>query len=385
MIQFRKLSSSSSYAFALLVLAGLSLAACKKEEKGDTAPPPAQVTHLADMNLVSVDDKKVNQFPLITPEKLETATQLSATGSVSPDVSRTIPVISLASGRVVEIHARLDDAVKKGQLLMKVQSQDVTNAWNVYRKAINDEQLANKAYLRAKELYDHGAISQAMLEVAENGENDAKENLVAAQDQLKTYGVDMAHPSSIVPVYAPTSGVIIAQNVTNAAAAGVTYSGSSTAFTIADLSHVWILCDVFENDLSRLQLGQSAQIHISAFPDKILTGRVSDIGPVLDPSLRTAKVRVEVANPGFLRMGMFVTATFESRKKETHMVVPTTAVLHLHDRDWVFIPAGGSQFKRSEVRGGKFMPGGKQEILSGLQDGQQVVSNALLLESTVNQ
>jgi cobalt-zinc-cadmium efflux system membrane fusion protein len=369
----------------LLVGASISIAACKKEEKGDTAPPPTQVTQIADMNLITVDASKASQFPVQAASKVEAPSQLTATGSVAPDIGRTIPVISLASGRVVEIHVRLDDAVTKGELLMKVQSPDVTNAWAAYRKAINDEQLANKAFVRQKELYDHGAVSQAMLEVAENGENDAKESLNAALEQLKLYNVDMAHPSSVVGVYAPISGVIIAQNVTNAAAAGVTYSGSSTAFTIADLSHVWIICDVFENDLSQLQVGQSAQIHIAAYPDKVLTGRISDIGPVLDPALRTAKVRIEVANPGILKIGMFVTATFSSRKSETHAAVPTTAILHLHDRDWVFLPAGNNQFKRTEIHAGKMLDGNRQEILSGIDPGQQVVTNALALETAGDQ
>lgn len=383
MMRHRILNNSIS--LTLLLAAGLTITACKKEEKGDSAPPPAKVTQVADMNLITVDAAKASQFPMQAAEKIEAPSQLTATGSVTPDVSRTIPVISLASGRVVEIHVRLDDAVQKGQLLMKVQSPDVTNAWAAYRKAINDEQLTNKALVRATELHDHGAISQSMLEVAENAEQDAKEALTAAEEQLKLFNADMAHPSSVVGVYAPTSGVIIAQNVTNAAAAGVTYSGSSTAFTIADLSRVWILCDVFENDLPKLQLGQEAQIHLNAYPGKMLTGRIGDIGPVLDPNLRTAKVRIEVANPGILKMGMFATATFSSRKSETHAVVPATAVLHLHDRDWVFLPAGSDQFKRTEVHAGKMLEGSRQEILSGVQPGQQVVTNALALETAGNQ
>jgi len=371
--------------FALTTGMILSLTACKKQESGDGAPPPTQVTHVTDMNLITVDSNKVGQFPLKAAEKIEATSQLTATGSVVPDVGRTIPVISLASGRVVEIHVRLDDAVKKGQLLMKVQSPDVTNAWAAYRKAVNDEQLANKAFLRAKELYDHGAISQAVLEQAENGETDAKESLTATEEQLKLYGVDQAHPSSLVGVYAPSSGVIISQSVTNAAAAGVTYAGSSTAFTIADLSHVWIVCDVFENDLAKLRVGESAQIHINAYPDRVLTGRVSDIGPVLDPSLRTAKVRIEVENPGILKFGMFVTATFAGRATETHAAVTAEAVLHLHDRDWVFVPAGANQFKRIEVHAGRMLDRGRQEILSGIEPGQQIVTNALQLETAGDQ
>jgi cobalt-zinc-cadmium efflux system membrane fusion protein len=378
----RMLSTGSA---CVLIMTGLFTAGCKKEEGGETAPPPAKVTTVADMNLITVNAAKAGLFQTKPAEKVEAASQLTATGTVSPDVSRTIPVISLASGRVVDIKVKLDDAVKKGQLLMQVQSPDVTNALATYRKAVNDELLANKAYERAKELKDHGAISQAMVEQAENAENDAKEGLNAAEEQLKLLGVDKSHPSSIVGVYAPTSGVIIAQNVTNAAATGVTYSGSSTAFTIADLSRVWILADVFENDLAKLQLGQTAEIRLNAYPDKTLTGRISDIGPVLDPTLRTAKVRIDVANPGTLKMGMFVTATFAGKKMEEHAVLPSTAILHLHDREWVFLPQGNNQFKRTEIHAGKMLDGGRQEVLSGIAPGAQVVTNALQMETEGNQ
>jgi cobalt-zinc-cadmium efflux system membrane fusion protein len=253
----------------------------------------------------------------------------------------------------------------------------------VYLKAVSDEQMTNKAYLRAKDLYAHGAISQEMLEQAEDAETDNKADLAAAEEQLKTLGIDKNDPKSIVPVYAPISGVIVQQNVTNAAAAGVTYSGSSTAFTIADLSMVWVVCDVYENDIPKLQLGQTAQIKLTAYPDRPLVGRVSDIGPVLDPNIRTAKVRIELANPGILKLGMFVTATFASKNKEGHAVVPTAAILHLHDRDWVFVPAGGNHFRRVEVQSGDMLAGNRQEILSGINPGQQVVSNVLQLEATL--
>ena len=275
------------------------------------------------------------------PSRIEAPAELQVTGAVYPDIAREVPVISLASGRVVDIKARLDDYVKKGQLLLKVQSPDITNAFDVYLKAVNDEQLTNKAYVRAKDLYEHGAISLGMLEQAEDSERDNQADLTAAEEQLRTLGIDKNDPHSIVPVYAPISGVIVAQNVTIAAAAGVNFSGSSTAFTIADLSVVWIVCDVYENDIPKLQLGQHADIRLNAYPGRVLSGHISDIGPVLDPNIRTAKVRIEVPNPGILKLGMFVTATFESKTKEAHAVVPASAILHLHDRDWVFVPAGG--------------------------------------------
>jgi cobalt-zinc-cadmium efflux system membrane fusion protein len=376
------MTSRSIVMCAGCLAACLSLAACKKAfNPADGASQAQQVIAAGNEGLVTVDNP--DQFPLVAADKVEAAAQLNVTGSVFPDVSREIPVISLANGRVVDIKAQLDDHVKKGDLLLKVQSPDVSGAFDIYLKAANDEQLANKAYLRAQSLYDHGAISQSMLEQAEDTEKDAQADLTAAEEQLKTLGVDKNHPSSVVNVYAPISGVIIAQNVTQAAAAGVNLSGSATAFTIADLSTIWIICDVYENDIPKIQLGQIAKIRIGAYPDKALSGRVSDIGPVLDPNIRTAKVRIEIANPGILRLGMFVNATFTSNKKDTFAAVPSSAILHLHDRDWVFVPADGSKFRRVEVGTGDTLPGNRQQIVSGIAPGQRVVRDVLNLEATL--
>lgn len=320
---------------------------------------------------------------MIAADRMEAHAQLNVTGTVNPDISREVPVISLASGRVVDIKARLGDNVRKGQVLLKVQSPDITNAFDTYLKAVNDEHLADTQLKRATILYQHGAIPQSQLEQAQDTEQDAIADLHAAEGQLDTLGVSKDHPSNIVNVYSPISGVIIAQNVTNAAAAGVTYAGSPTAFTIADLSVVWVVCNVYENDLPKISLGQSARIRIDAYPGRDLTGRISDIEPILDPNLRTAAVRIEIANPGILKVGMFVTATFDSKRKDAYAVVPASAILHLHDRDWVFVPAGGKQFRRVEVDAGDMLPGNRQQILSGIAPGQQVVSDVLQLEATL--
>lgn len=371
---------------ALAALLAFAIAGCKSGNGDDGAPPPAKVIEISDMNLITVDPADAKKFPVVTVGQMQAPSELNVTGAVFPDISREVPVISLANGRVVDIKTRLDDNVKKGQLLFTVQSTDVTNAFDAYLKAVNDEQLANKSYLRAKDLFDHSAISQAMLEQAEDAENDAKADLTAAEEQLKLLGVDKGHPTNIVNVYAPVSGVIIAQNVTNAAAAGVQLSGSPNAFTIADLSTVWVICDVYESDLSKVRLGQEARIVLNAYPDRPVTGHISDIGPVLDPSLRTAKVRIQVANPGFLKLGMFATVTFISTDKQTVATVPADAILHLHDRDWVYVPAGDNRFRRIEIRAGKMLENGRQQqVLSGIAPGQQVMVHALLLDASGTQ
>jgi cobalt-zinc-cadmium efflux system membrane fusion protein len=374
---------------SVVIAAALSLAmldGCggQKQDPAAQAPPPVQVEEGGGVSLITVDHP--NRFPIVTATEFESASTLNVTGTVNPDISRQIPVISIASGRVVAVHTLVGAYVQKGQLLMEVQSTDISNAFDQYLKAINDERLARTQDERAKILYEKGAIAKSQLDIADDAEQDAKTDLTAAEQQLIVLGVDKDHPSLTVKVYSPATGVVIAQNVTNAAAAGVTYAGSSTAFTIADLSHVWIICDVYENDLPMVHLGQTADIRLNAYPERVVKGTISEIDAILDPSIRTAKVRIQVPNPDRqMRLGMFATATFHGRRQEQHVAIPATAVLHLHDRDWVYVPAGEGKFKRVGVVGGGMIADGKQEIISGLAVGQQVVTNALELQNSVEQ
>jgi cobalt-zinc-cadmium efflux system membrane fusion protein len=368
---------------ALFFISGWFLTGCS-EGKGDPtaeAPPPAKVEHEEDVNVVRVDHPE--QFPLAAAAEHAATSQLTATGTVNPDISRTVPVISIATGRVVEIHARLGDTVKKGQLLLRVQSADISAAFSDYRKAVADEQLARTQLERSKLLYDKGAVSLNDLQVSQDTEDKAKVDVENTMERLRVLGGNIDHPAAVVDIRAPVSGVITDQQVTTAS--GVAGLSSPNPFTISDLSSVWILCDVYENDLASVHMGETAEIRLNSYPDKIFTGRISNVSPVLDPGLRTAKVRIEVRNPGLMRVGMFVTATFHGQKKETRASVPASAILHLHDRDWIYVPAGDRKFRRVEVVAGSSLPNNMQEIVSGVQPGQQVVSNALVLQNTVEQ
>jgi membrane fusion protein, heavy metal efflux system len=370
-------------AITVLVLTWF-LAGCGGETKGDPkaeAPPKAAVEHEEDINIVQVDHPE--QFPVFTAVEHSATSLLSVTGTVTPDISRTVPVVSLASGRVLEIRARLGDTVKKGQVLLRVQSADMSAAFTDYRKAVTDEQLARTQLERSKLLYDKGAVSLNDLQVAQDTEDKAKVDVENTTERLRVLGGSIDHPSPIVDIVAPVSGVITDQQVT--AAAGVQGLSSPNPFTISDLSTVWILCDVYENDLATVHVGETAEIRLNAYPDKVLSGRISNVGPVLDPTIRTAKVRIEVPNPGLLRIGMFATASFHGLKKETHAAVPSSAILHLHDRDWVYVPTGDKKFRRVEVTAGNSLPNNMQEIVSGVKTGQPVVTNALVLQNTVEQ
>jgi membrane fusion protein, heavy metal efflux system len=347
------------------------------------APPPANIVPDVDLNLFTVDHPE--HFPLVEATAHPTTSELVATGTVAPDVSRNVPVVSLASGRVVAIHARLGDTVKKGQLLLTIRSDDVAGGFDAYRKAVADELLARKQLNRAVDLYAHGAIAEQDLEVAQDTASDAKVTLETATEHLRLLGNDPDKPMGIVDIVAPTTGVITDQEVTNAAT--VQAYSSPSPFTISDVSSVWIVCDVYENDMANVRLGDTAEITLNAYPDRPFKGRVSNIGMILDPSIRTAKVRIEVPNPGILRLGMFAKATFRGQTTEMHTVVPASAVLHVHDRDFVFVPAPDKKFRRVGVVSGDVLPDNSnlQEIKSGLKPGQQVVTNALVLDHVLAQ
>jgi len=369
----------------VLSLAGLlALVGCTaKADPAAEAPPPANIVPGADPSLFTVDHPE--QFPLAAAAERSTTSELVVTGTVTPDVARNVPVVSLASGRVVAIHARLGDSVKKGQLLLTIRSDDVAGGFDAYRKAVSDELLARKQLNRAVDLYAHGAIAQQDLEVAQDAADDAKVTLETATEHLRLLGNDPDKPMGIVDIVAPTSGVITDQEVTNAAT--VQAYSSPSPFTISDISSVWIVCDVYENDLPNVRLGDAAEITLNAYPGQPFKGKVSNIGAVLDPSIRTAKVRIEVENPGMMRLGMFARATFRGQTTEMHTIVPASAVLRMHDRDFVFVPAPDKKFRRVEVVSGDVLSDNTnlQEIKSGLKPGQQVVTNALVLDHVLAQ
>ena len=358
--------------------------ACKKapEDPAAGAPPPLKVERVEDTAVFAADHPE--KFPLAVATEHISSTELRVTATVNPDVARTVPVVTLATGRVVEIKARLGDEVQKGQVLLRVQSPDISGAFSDYQKAVADEKLAHTQLERSQLLYGKGAIALNDLQVAEDTEAKAQVDVKTTAERLRVLGIPQTdQPSGVVDIRAPISGVITDQEITNAG--GLQGLSSPNPFTISDLSRVWILCDVYENDLPMVRIGDTADIRLNAYPDRVLTGTISNISPVMDPNIRTAKVRIEVFNPGLMRPGMFATATFHGHDRHSLAAVPAAAILHLHDRDWVYIPAGANKFRRVEVRDGDMLPGDMQEILSGIAPGQQVVANALEFQNSVEQ
>ena len=275
----------------------------------------------SDKGIFSVENAR--QFPLITAVEYFAAPELNVTGVVNVDISRAVPIISLASGRLLEIRARHGGTVKKGDLLMRVQSSDISGTSSGYRQTLADDGLARAQLERAKTLLDAGPITRKVQ--------------------------------------------------------------SLSSPTISDLSSVWVICEVYANQMEFVRLGESAGIHVGAYPDRVLRGRITNILPTLDTGMRVAKVRLRVGNPGILRLGMFVTVTFFGSEKDRYAAVPASAILHMHDREWVYVPLDGHRFQRVQITAGQMLPGNQQEILAGLSPGQKVIADALVLQKTVDQ
>ncbi len=382
-------SKASVWTVLLLLALSAFLAGCSRistqseaeAATSGTGPVPLNVVPDMDANNFKVDHPE--RFPLATAGEYTAAPELNVTGVVQPDVSRQVPVPSLATGRIAEIDTQLGDQVKKGQLLFKVHSTDISGAFSDYGQAVKNEELTKIQLERAKLLFDNGAVPKSALEIAQNAEDDNQIVLETTIEHLKVLGSDPDHPTGIVSVYAPVDGVITDQEITNQS--GVQALTPPNPFTISDMSHVWIVCDVWENDMAQIHIGEYADIHLAAYPDRVFHARINNILPVLDPNIRTAKVRLDMENPGLLRLGMFVTATFHGPQTEKYATVPSTAILHLHDREWVYAPLGDGHFRRLEITAGDTLPGNLQEVTSGLKVGDQVITNALVFQNTVEQ
>jgi cobalt-zinc-cadmium efflux system membrane fusion protein len=368
------------FVVATALLAIVTIAGCSSK-KADTAETKVEAN--SDPNVFVMQNPE--RFPLVDVQLHKVTDELHVNGVIAPDVNRSVPVVSLGGGRVVEIKAKLGDYVKKGQTLLLINSPDISQAFSDYQKAKADEQLSAKQLARSQLLYDKGAIAMVDLETAQDADAKAKVDLQTAAQRVKVLGGNLSNPSPLLPVVAPISGWIVDQQTTGGS--GVkSMDNSPNLFTIADLSTVWVLCDVYEDMLSRVRVGDTAQIALNAYPDRTLPGKVVNISAVLDPTTRAAKVRIELPNPqGILRPGMFATATFKATKSSERAVIPATAVVHLHDKDWVFLSEGSNKFRREIVQLGGPAGEGTVQVTGGIKPGDKIVGNALQFSSSAEE
>ena len=328
--------------------------------------------------MVRVADSK--RFTVARVETRVIPNELRVNGLVVPDDTRTVHVTSVAGGTLVDLRAHLGDEVQRGQVLLVTRTPGLTKAIIDYRRALADQLVADTALQRMRELSDRQSLDPRDVRRAKHDAETAASDVHTAAEQIRMLGGDLRQRSALIAVRAPITGTVV-QQTTASRGAAESPDDSPNLLTIADLSRVWMLCDVYENDLADVQVGDPAEVYLPAYPDRPFAGTVIDISRVLDVSTRTAKVRIGLDNQaGLLRLGMLATARIAVRGT-TRTVAPASAVLRLEDRSWVFREEAPSRFRRKEVQAGRILPDGTQEILGGLSPGDSVVADAHELEN----
>jgi cobalt-zinc-cadmium efflux system membrane fusion protein len=312
---------------------------------------------------------------------------LRLTGAVAFNGFLTTPVITQASGPVSRLVVSPGQQVTKGQPMLYISSPDYSQLRASYLKARDAHSLAHKNYARAQDLYAHHAIAERDLQVAESAEIQAQADLQAAEQSLKILGIPQPDTlverpvSPEVPLIAPIAG----EAVERLCAPGqVIQAGATQCFTISDMKTVWVLANVYENQLAYVHVGDPVTIKTGAYPE-VFHGRISFMGAALDPTSRTLQARIDTANlGGKLKKDMYVTATVVAGKISNALLVPDSAVLRDSENEpFVYVEAGQNQFARRQVKlDGSF--GGKTQIVSGLKAGERVVGDGSLFLQFAN-
>jgi cobalt-zinc-cadmium efflux system membrane fusion protein len=349
------------------------------EDPGVGSSPNPDVT--SDARTIAFNHPELFGLAKVTTKDL--TRRVTTNGAVTWDVNAAVPVLSIGGGRAIDVKAKLGDEVTKDQVLLVIDSPDMAVALAEAKKVQIAEALAEKTLQRTRYLYTHQAGPLKDMEQAENDLSQTRAERQATAERLRLMGGKPGQAAPLIQVVSPIDGTVVEQNIVRGAAVK-SLDTSPNLFTVADLSRVWILCDLYENNIPDVLVGDDARVTLSAFPDKRLQAKVVHISRVLDPATRSAKVRLELPNPDrSLRPGMFATVKFISARATPSTMVPTTAVLRLHDKSWVFHSLGGKIYRRIPVNTGIALPEGILEVHGSLRPGDPVVENALQFANAV--
>jgi len=314
----------------------------------------------------------------LAPEALQQA----AAGVVQANAYRSTPVVSLVGGRLTQVSAEAGQEVRRGQQLAVVFSDELAMAQSRYLSARAELEEHHQHHARTARLVEIGAASREEFEQATSVLKKAEAELAAQRQRLLLLGLapqrvaalrGPAQVSSEVSLPAPMGGTVISR----AANPGEVVEANKEILRVADLSNVWVVGQVFERDLARVRVGSGASVTSEAYPGRVFRGRVTYVDPQLDPSTRTAQVRVEVANPGRpLKLGMFVSVGFGAlgTAEATAPTVPASAVQTIGGRTVVFLaaPDPGAYVIRPVRVGAE--AAGRYPVLEGLHVGDRVVT-----------
>ncbi|MEO9073227.1 MAG: efflux RND transporter periplasmic adaptor subunit [Edaphobacter sp.] len=368
----------------------VALTGCNSSEPNRAAEMTsfsANASSSATAKLFTLSQEQMSHVQVVTVEPTTLTRTLRLTGAVAYNAFKTTPVITQVGGPVSRILVVPGQHVSVGQPMLDVSSPDYSQLLDAYLKAEDSYRLANKNYARAQDLYQHQAIAQRDLEQAESDRNQAQADLNAADQGMKILGIknpaDLAKaPSSAsIPVLAPISGEVVERLVSPGQ---VVQAGQTQAFTISDLSTVWVLANVYQADLAYVRSGDDVIVQTDAYPNSF-HGRISYVSPALDPNTRTLQARIVVDNPGEkLKKDMYCTATVTAGSIPNAVVVPDSSVLRDdNNQPFVYVAVGANQFGRRDVELGQSQSG-QAQILKGISVGEKVVGDGSLFLQFAN-
>jgi cobalt-zinc-cadmium efflux system membrane fusion protein len=346
------------------------------QSKSTSAQSQTDATAASSSNTEYVaSDAKGIQTITVRPVSIPDYLDLPA--HVEPDPTTVVHVFAPAGGRIVEMKVRPWDRVEKGQTLATLESSDLARAVADYHKALADNQLKQKELARSQDLFDHHAISERENQQAQADAEQAKAEVEAAREQVQVFGMDPDQASTQLLVKAPRSGVVL-----DVGAATGEFSQALAApaplCTVADITTVWAVGDIYEKDLTAAKTGEEAQVTLNAYPGQHWTGRVSVVSDAVDPATRTLHVRVILPNAdGLIKPGLFGAIRL-LRSSAQGILVPSSAVIREGDSAYIFVSRGNGRFVRSDVKLGRAVDG-TLEIVSGLNAGDTIVSDGALL------
>jgi cobalt-zinc-cadmium efflux system membrane fusion protein len=337
--------------------------------------------------LFTIPQDQMSHVQVVTVQPSKLTRTLRLTGAVAYNAFSTTPVITQVGGPVAKILVVPGDRVKRGQPLLEVSSPDYSLLLAAYLKARDVFRVASKNYERAQDLFAHHAIADRDLLQAESDRIQAQADLSAAQEGMKILGIpkpedlEKSPISAQIPLLAPIGGEVVERLVSPGQ---VMQAGTTQAFTISDMSTVWVMANIYQGDLAYVKIGDPVTIITDSYPDKF-SGKISFISPALDPTTRTLQARIVVDNPGGkLKKDMYVVATVTAGVIADAIAVPDSSILRDDENQpFVYVAASSNQFGRRQVDIGQSQSG-QTQILKGLSPGDKVAANGSLFLQFAN-
>ena len=338
--------------------------------------------------LFTIPQDQMAHIQIVTVEPASLTRTLRLTGVVAFNGFATTPVITQVGGLVSRILVSPGEAVKRGQALLYVSSPDFSQLRATYLKANDAYQVAGKEYERAKDLFDHHAVAERDLLAAESARVQASADLQSSQQALQVLGfhnmeeVAKSSSSPEIPVLAPISGEIVERLVSQGQ---VIQAGATQAFTISNMSTVWVLANVYQQDLPYVHVGDAVVTTADSYPGKEFHGKIAYVAPALDPATRTLQARIDVKNPHEeLKKDMYVASLVQAGKISNAFTLPNAAILRGNENEpYVYVSAGNNQFQRRNVTLGETTEAATQ-ITSGLAAGDRVIADGSLFVQFAN-